>query len=68
MATILKKTSKLAGVPVYYAGGNRWSDDISQALEMTSSEANTLMDNPDGKNGGWSGAVMRVNTLPSIED
>ena len=57
MATILKKTSKFAGVPVYYAGGNRWSDDISEALEMTSSEADALMVNTDGKNGGWTGTV-----------
>lgn len=57
MATILKKTSKLAGVPVYYVGGNRWSDNISEALEMTSSEADALMVNTDGKNGGWTGTV-----------
>jgi len=57
MATILKRTSKLAGVPVYYSGGNRWSDDSSEALEMTSSEADALMVNPDGTNGGWVGAT-----------
>lgn len=57
MAIILKKTSKLAGVPVYYAGGNRWSYDISEALKMTPSEADTLMVNTDGKNGGWTGTV-----------
>ncbi len=57
MAIILKKTSKLAGVPVYYTGGNHWSDDMSEALEMTSSEADTLMVNTDGKNGGWTGTI-----------
>ena len=55
MATILKRTSKLAGVPVYYTGNRRWVDDRSQALEMTSDEADALMVNPDGKNGGWNG-------------
>ena len=53
MATILKRTSQLAGVPVYYTGNRRWTDDRSQALEMTSDEADALMVNPDGKNGGW---------------
>ena len=53
MATIIKKSSKLAGITVYYAGGNRWSDSSSDALEMTSSEADALMVNTDGKNGGW---------------
>ena len=52
MATILKRTSQ-AGVPVYYTGNRRWTDDRSQAVEMTSDEADALMVNPDGKNGGW---------------
>ena len=60
MATIIKKSSKLAGITVYYAGGNRWSDDSSQALEMTSSEAEVLMANSDGTNGGWTGAVRET--------
>ena len=53
MATILKRTSQLAGVTVYYTGNRRWTDDRSEALEMTSSEADSLIVNPDGKNGGW---------------
>ena len=57
MATIIKKSSILAGITAYYAGGNRWSDNSSDALEMTSSEADALMVNTDGKNGGWTGAV-----------
>ena len=60
MAVIIKKTSRLAGVPVYFVGGNRWSDDRSQAQEMTSEEATALMDNPDGKNGGWTGATTET--------
>ena len=31
MATIIKKPSKLAGITVYYAGGDLWTDDRSQA-------------------------------------
>ena len=60
MATILKKTSKLSGVPVYYVGNRRWADDRSEALEMTSSEADALMVNPDGKNGGWTGVIKET--------
>jgi len=30
---------------------------MSEALEMTSSEADTLMVNTDGKNGGWTGTI-----------
>ena len=60
MATILKRTSKLAGVPVYYTGNRRWTDDRSEALEMTSSEADALMVNTDGKNGGWTGVIKET--------
>jgi hypothetical protein len=60
MAVVIKKTSRLAGVPVYFVGDNRWSDDRSQAQEMTSEEATALMYNPDGKNGGWTGATTET--------
>ena len=60
MATILKRTSQLAGVTVYYTGNRRWTDDRSEALEMTSSEADALMVNPDGKNGGWTGVIKET--------
>jgi len=53
MATILKRTAQLTDVTVYYTGNRRWTDDRSEALEMTSSEADALMVNTDGKNGGW---------------
>ena len=46
-------------IVVYYVGENRWSDDYSQRSKFTSeSAAQSLMDNPDGKNGGWSGASI----------
>ena len=60
MATILKRTSKLAGIPVYYAGSRRWTDDRTQALEMTSDEADALIVNPDGTNGGWTGSIKET--------
>ena len=60
MATILKRTSKLTDVIVYYVGNRRWTDDRSEALEMTSSEADALMVNPDGKNGGWTGVIKET--------
>lgn len=60
MATILKRTSKLTDVIVYYVGNRRWTDDRSEALEMTSSEADALMVNNDGKNGGWTGVIKET--------
>ena len=60
MATIIKKSSKLAGITVYYAGGNRWTDEKSEALEMASPEADALLVNTDGKNGGWTGAIKEL--------
>jgi|TARA_B100000035_G_scaffold244777_1_gene213344 hypothetical protein len=60
MATILKRTAQLADVTVYYTGNRRWTDDRSEALEMTSSEADALMVNADGKNGGWTGVIKET--------
>jgi hypothetical protein len=54
----IEKSSTIdPSIKVYYAGDRRWSDDYSQRVTFTSSTAaNSLMDNPDGTNGGWSGA------------
>ena len=60
MATILKRTSKLTDIIVYYVGNRRWTDDRSEAIEMTSSEVDALMVNNDGKNGGWTGAIRET--------
>ena len=60
MATILKRTAQLSGVTVYYTGNRRWTDDRSEALEMTSSEVDALMVNTDGKNGGWTGVIKET--------
>lgn len=60
MATILKRTAQLTNVSVYYTGNRRWTDNRSEALEMTSEEADALMVNPDGKNGGWTGITKET--------
>lgn len=61
MATIIKKPSVLVGRPVYYTGDRNWTEDRSKAVQMSSEEADALMDNPDGKNGGWTGAVKETS-------
>lgn len=46
--------------PVYYTGDRNWTEDRSKAVQMSSEEADALMNNPDGKNGGWTGAVKET--------
>ena len=59
MAKLIKKASALGSDTVYYAGGSRWSDDRSDAQSFANEAvANEVMTNPDGKNGGWTGAVV----------
>lgn len=48
-----------SSISLYYIGENRWSDDASQKVTYeTEEEANNLMVNPDGRNGGWSNATV----------
>ena len=48
-----------SSITLYYKGDNRWSDDASQKVTYeTEEEANNLMVNPDGRNGGWSNATV----------
>ena len=56
----IKKPSILnSSVTLYYAGNRRWVDEFAQRVQYdTENEANTLMNNPDGKNGGWTGASV----------
>jgi|TARA_B100002019_G_C21048178_1_gene487869 hypothetical protein len=56
----IKKPSILnSSVTLYYAGNRRWVDEFAQRVQYdTETEANTLMNNPDGKNGGWTGASV----------
>tara|TARA_B100000035_G_C20676156_1_gene411825 strand:+ start:292 stop:483 length:192 start_codon:yes stop_codon:yes gene_type:complete len=60
MAYHIKKASAIdPNVTVYYAGGNRWSDDYSQRTSFaTEGAANAKLVNTDGKNGGWTGATV----------
>lgn len=43
---------------VYYTGGNSWSDNPADKVTMTEAEANALLPNPDGKNGGFKNATV----------
>ena len=56
----IEKSSTIdANTTVYYVGDKRWSDDYSQrAIFTSSSAANSLMNNPDGTNGGWNGSSV----------
>ncbi len=60
MAYYISKPSIIdSNVTVYYAGANRWTDDISEkALFATEEGANAIRENPDGKNGGWKDSVI----------
>ena len=44
-------------VDVYYAGARRWEDDFSERQQFTE-DPSGLMTNSDGKNGGWTSAVV----------
>ena len=56
----IKKPSLInSSVTVYYAGNRRWTDDYSsRSTYDNESDANALMVNTDGKNGGWTGATV----------
>ncbi len=54
----VKKPSLInPGVEVYYTGNRRWTDDFSERMVFDSDPTND-MNNPDGKNGGWTGATV----------
>lgn len=60
MAYFIQKPSILnSNVTLYYAGNRRWTDDASQRVVFaTESGAAAIMENPDGKNGGWTGSSI----------
>ena len=61
MAQLIKKPSALGDKTVYYAGGDRWSDDRSEAQSFANVDAaNAVMVNTDGTNGGWTGATTET--------
>lgn len=59
MAFHITRPGKLDGRTMYYHGGKRWSDESVGRVNFSSeAEANALIANPDGKNGGFSGATV----------
>tara|TARA_R100000005_G_C4946163_1_gene168609 strand:- start:655 stop:846 length:192 start_codon:yes stop_codon:yes gene_type:complete len=60
MAFYIQKPSvMLPGTTVYYTGNRRWSvDPADKKTWATSTTPTNLMANPDGKNGGWTGATV----------
>lgn len=60
MAYYIQKPSLVdSAVTVYYAGNKRWSDDASNKIIFASEEeANAVISNPDGTNGGWTNATI----------
>jgi hypothetical protein len=61
MAYYISKPSIIdSKIIVYYAGANRWSDNISErVLFATEESANAIRENPDGKNGGWRNSTIK---------
>ena len=44
---------------MYYEGNRQWSDDPTNKKDYADADAaNSEMVNPDGKNGGWTGAQV----------
>ena len=59
MAFYITRSARLDGRTVYYHGGNRWSDkSVGRMNYDTKAEADALLVNPDGKNGGFQGATV----------
>ena len=60
MSYYISKPSRIdPNITVYYAGDNRWTDDASQKATFSTKKAATaLINNPDGKNGGWTGSTV----------
>ena len=50
----------IPGKTVYYTGDRSWSDDPAgqEDLGFNSTTPTNLMVNPDGTNGGWTGATV----------
>ena len=58
MAFYIKKPQILnSSKDVFYKGNQHWSDDLSQKKDYADA-ANAEMVNPNGKNGGWTGAQV----------
>ena len=58
MAFHIKKPSVLkAGATVYYTGGTNWTESFADRKQYAD-DPTALLANPDGKNGGWTGATV----------
>ena len=58
MAYYIKKQG-LSGKVIYWTGGNVWSDDIgNRKTYVNKGTADSKILNPDGKNGGFTGAEV----------
>jgi len=44
-------------ITIYYRGDRRWSDNFSERL-IFDEDPTSMFTNPDGTNGGWSGAEV----------
>ena len=58
MAYYIKKPAILVSGDVYYKGESTWTQNISDKTTYTQSAANAMITNPDGKNGGFTGATV----------
>ena len=58
MAYYIKKPGVLVSGDVYYKGDTTWTQDSSEKATYTQAAANAMIANPDGKNGGWTGATV----------
>ena len=59
MAYHITRSGKLDGRIMYYHGGNRWSDEsVGRVNYSTKAEADAMLVNTDGKNGGFDGAAV----------
>ena len=58
MAYYIKKPAILVCGDVYYKGDATWTQDSSEKATYTQSAANAMITNPDGKNGGFTGATV----------
>ena len=48
-------------ITVYYAGNRRWTDIYDDRIQYDNeAAANAVMENPDGKNGGWRKATVHA--------
>ena len=58
MAYYIKKPAILVSGDVFYKGDSTWTQISSQKATYTKAQADTMILNPDGKNGGFSGATV----------